>query len=62
LTGTPVAVLILLEPSFQIKPIKCHPLFAHRDFSNIRAHLGVEPVAVHAEKAIRFLQSDYSRL
>jgi hypothetical protein len=46
---------MLLEPSFQIKPIKCHPLFANRNFSHMWAHLDIEPIPVHPEKVMRIL-------
>jgi len=49
LTGTPVAGDIVVCPGIQIKPVESHALAADRDFSDMRPHLSVESVAVHAQ-------------
>jgi hypothetical protein len=49
LTGTPIAGLIFIHPGVQFKPIESDALYANRNFGEIRANLGVETVAVHAE-------------
>ena len=40
---------MLLGPAIEVKAIKGDALGADRDLSERGAHLGVEPVAVHAE-------------
>jgi hypothetical protein len=60
-TGTPVAVLIVVEPGVQIKAIKGHPLRAHPNLGNKWADLGIEPISVHAEVARGVLQANHTR-
>jgi hypothetical protein len=55
-TGTPVAVLILVEPGVQFKAVESDPLCANPNLGEIRAHLGVEPVPIHAEIPGRVLE------
>jgi hypothetical protein len=59
---TPVAVLILLEPGIQIKPIKDHHLFPHAHLIYMRAHFSVEPIPVYAEVARCVFKADTSLL
>ena len=47
--GTSVALLILVRPGIEVKAVKGNALGADGHLKKIRAHLGVEPVAVHAE-------------
>ena len=49
--GTPVAGNILIDPSVKFKAVEADALLADRDFGEVRAHFGVEAVAVHAEIA-----------
>jgi hypothetical protein len=49
LTGTPVAVLIVIRPGIEVKAIEGDALFPDGDFNEAGAHLGIEPIAVHAE-------------
>jgi hypothetical protein len=60
-TGTPVAVLIFVEPSVQIKAIEGHPLPANPNFGDMWANLGIEPISVHAEVARGVLQANHTR-
>jgi hypothetical protein len=43
----PVAALIVVCPSIEVKAIKRHPLRADRKVGERRAHLAIEAVLVH---------------
>jgi hypothetical protein len=60
LTGTPVAGLILIYPGIQIKAIKGNTLLSDANFSQIRSHLGVKAVSVHAQIEGRIPETDQS--
>jgi hypothetical protein len=47
--GTPVAAFLLLHPGVEVKPVKGDALSADADLNEIRAHLAIEAIAVHAE-------------
>ena len=47
--GASVATLIVIRPGIEVKAIKGNALGADAHLNETRAHLGVEPVAVHAE-------------
>ena len=47
--GRPLRAHIVVHPSVEFKAIEADPLLADRDFGQVRAHLRVEAVAVHAE-------------
>ena len=59
--GTPVAGFIVVHPSVEFKAIEADALDADRNFGQVRAHLGVEPVAVHAEVARRVTEANDAR-
>ena len=61
MSGTPVALLILLDPGVQFKAIKGDALGTDRDFREFRSYLGVKPVAVHAEIERRVAKADEAR-
>jgi hypothetical protein len=48
----------LLDPGVQFKAIEGDALGADRDLRELRPHLGVEPVAVHAEIERRVTKAD----
>jgi hypothetical protein len=50
----------LIHPGIQIKPVKSNALSSDADFNEIRTHLGVKAVPVHAQIEGRILQSDQS--
>ena len=60
-SGTPVAGLIVVDPSVEFKAVEADTLLANGDFGQIRPHLGVEAVAVHAEVARRITKADDPR-
>jgi hypothetical protein len=47
---------MLVGPGVQVKAVEGDALRADRDLSQVRAHLGVEPIAVHAKVAGRIAQ------
>jgi hypothetical protein len=49
LTGTPVAGLIVIHPGVEFKSIKGKALLADGDLGQMRPHLRVKAVAIHAE-------------
>ncbi|MCP4876754.1 MAG: hypothetical protein GY896_14945 [Gammaproteobacteria bacterium] len=51
----------MLHPGVQFKSVEGDSLFPHADFNEIRAYLGVEPVAVHTQVARRIPEADQSR-
>ena len=53
---------MVVGPGIQIKAVEGDTLAADRNFSDIGADLGVEPVAVHAEVARCIPQSQQPRL
>jgi len=55
------AVLIVVRPGVEVKPIEGNAAIAYRDLGEKRAHLGVEAVAVHAEIRRRVAVSDETR-
>jgi hypothetical protein len=46
----------MVEPDVQFKAVEAHPLCAYRNLGEKRAHLGVEPVPIHAEIPGRVLE------
>ena len=50
----------MLYPVIEFKPIEGDTLFADVDFDEIRAYLGVESVAVHAEVTWRIAETNQS--
>lgn len=46
---TPIAGLIVVCPRVEINSVERYSLDTDRDFNEIGPHLGIEPVAVHAE-------------
>jgi hypothetical protein len=58
LSGTPVAVLILLDPGVQFKAIESDALDADGNLGQVRTYLGIKPVAVHAEIERRVANTD----
>jgi hypothetical protein len=48
LWDAPVAPLIFLGEAIQVKAIEGDALPPNRDLTEPRAHLGIEPIAVHA--------------
>ena len=59
--GTPVVMLIVIRPGVQINAIKRDALRADRNDRDVRAHVVVEAVLVHAEVCRRIVQSDEAR-
>jgi hypothetical protein len=51
----------LIYPGIQFKSVESDALRADADFSQIRPHLGVETVAIHAEVARRVAETEQSR-
>lgn len=49
---------MLVRPGVQVKPVESDPPHADRYLGELRPHLGVEPVAVHAEIARRVAVAD----
>ena len=60
--GASVATLIVVRPGIEVKTVKGNALGADGHLSEIRAHLGVEPVAVHAEVDRRVPEPENARL
>jgi len=50
----------LIHPGIQIKPVKGNTLLSDANFNQIRPHLGVKTVPVHAQIEGRVPQSDQS--
>jgi hypothetical protein len=48
----------LIHPGIQIKPVKSNALSSDANFNEIRPHLGVKAVPVHAQIEGRIAQSD----
>ena len=59
--GTPVAVLILVRPSVEVNAIECDSLRADGNHRDVRAHVTVEAVLVHAEILRSVAQADEAR-
>jgi hypothetical protein len=57
----PVAALIVVCPSIEVKAIKRHPLRADRKVGERRAHLAIEAVLVHPQVPRRIAQPNESR-
>jgi hypothetical protein len=51
----------LIHPGLQFKSVESDTLFADRDLDEVRPHLGVEAVAVHAEIARCIAETNQSR-
>jgi hypothetical protein len=51
----------LIHPGVQFKSVESDALFADTDFDEVRPHLGVEAVAVHAEIARRIAEANQPR-
>ncbi len=49
MTGTPVALDILIHPGIEFKPVESDPLRADGDLGEERPDLGIEAVAVNTE-------------
>jgi hypothetical protein len=49
---------MVIRPGIQVKPVKSDPLVADRYFSERRADLRVEAVAVHAKVERRIAQAN----
>ena len=49
---------MVLGPAIQVKAIEGDALSTDRNLAKRRAHLGIEPIAVHAEVARRIAQPD----
>ena len=60
--GRPLRATIVVDPSVEFKAIEANALVADGDFGEVWTHLGVEPVAVHAEVGWRVAKSDDARL
>ena len=58
----PVAVLILIRPCIEVNTVEGDSLNADRHDGDMRAHLTVEAVLVHAEILRRVTQPDEPRL
>lgn len=43
------AVLMVVSPRVEVKPIECDAALADRDLDEIRPHLGIEAVAIHPQ-------------
>ena len=52
---------MVIRPAVEVKAIEGDALASDGDLSERRAHLGVEPVAVHAEVGRRIAQADEAR-
>ena len=50
----------MIYPGVEFKSVEGDALFADADFNEIRPHLGVEAVAVHAQVAGRIAEADQS--
>jgi hypothetical protein len=51
----------LIHPGVEFKSVEGDALFSDADFNEIRANLGIEAVAVHAQVARRIPEADQSR-
>jgi hypothetical protein len=60
--GTPVAVLILVRPSVEVNAIECDALRAYRYHRDVRAHVAIEAVLVHAQILRRIAQANETRV
>ena len=60
--GTPVAVLILVRPSVEVNAIECDALRADGNHRDVRTHVAIEAVLVHAEVLRRIAQANETRL
>ena len=56
-----VAALIFLGGSFHFKAIERAPLCADPDLGQVRTHLPIEAILVHAEETGRVAQTDEAR-
>ena len=54
-------MLILLDPGVQFKAIEGDTLDADRNLGEIRANLGIKPIAVHAEVERSVAEADEAR-
>ena len=53
---------MVVHPSVEVKAIEADALGADRDFNNVLAHFGIEPVAVHAKVGRRIAKANDTRL
>ena len=51
----------MIHPGVQFKSVEGNALLADADYSEMRSHLGVEAVAVHAEIVRRVAETDQAR-
>jgi hypothetical protein len=56
--GTPVAVLILVRPSVEVNAVECDALRADRNHCDVRTHVAIEAVLVHAQVLRRIAQAN----
>jgi hypothetical protein len=61
LTGTPVAVHILIHPGIQFKSVKGDALFPDRYLGQPGPDLSVKAIPVHAQVAGRITEADQAR-
>jgi hypothetical protein len=61
LTGTPVAGFIVLCPRIQVKAVEGDALLADGDLHEVRPHLRVEAIPVHAQIEGGIAQPDEPR-
>lgn len=58
----PVPRHVLVSPLVEFMSVECNALFADRNIRDMRADLGVEAVAIHAEVIRRIAESEKARL
>ena len=59
--GTPVAVLILVRPSVEVNAVECDALRADGNHWDVRTHVAIEAVLVHAQVLRRIAQANEAR-
>jgi hypothetical protein len=59
--GTPVAVLIVVRPSVEVNAVECDALRADRNQRDVRSHVAIESVFVHAQILRRIAQANEPR-
>ena len=53
---------MVVHPSVEVKAVEADALGADRDFGNVLAHFGIEPIAVHAKIGRRIAEANDARL
>jgi hypothetical protein len=53
--------LMVVRVGIELQPVECDALRADRDLGQVRADLGVEPIAVHAEVGRSVPEADEAR-